>query len=112
MTSFWLVSRATPPEAGAGGDVGATATQTVPPAVASASGAPPTRIVLLTLPERGSRRITVPSRLFATQTAVELATTAAGPAPTCVVPATAFVPVSMRTTVSSPAFATHAPARL
>ena len=76
----------------------------------SALGVPPRRIVFDTSPERGSRRMTVPSRLFATHRAVGVARTAAGPSPTGVVPATAFVPVSTRTSVLSPAFAIHAPA--
>ena len=110
--SNWLVRCATPPAAGGRGGAGATATHTFPASVASASGVPPSRIVLVALPERGSRRITVPSPPFATQRPVGMATIAVGPAPTCVVPVTAFVPASTWTTSSSPASATHAPAAL
>ena len=112
------------PEVALGGEVGgaagrrrargssATATHTRPPANASASGVPPTRVVESSFGERGSSRMTVPSPEFATQIAAGVATRAAGALPTCVVPTTAFVSGSTRTTVSSPAFAIHAPAWL
>jgi hypothetical protein len=103
------VKCATPPAGGGRGGAGAIATHTFPAVAAKASGVPPRRIVLFGLPERGSRRMTVPSRPFATHSAVGVARTAVGPSPTRVVPATAFVSVSTRTNVLSPAFATHAP---
>src|SRR4051812_34936955 len=107
-----LTTRRAPSAGGDCGGDGAMATQTRPPAVASALGVPPRGIVFVTFPERGSRRMTVPSRLFATQRALGEATTAAGPSPTRVLPATAFVSVSTRTSSLSPAFATQAPAGL
>src|SRR5439155_22969558 len=71
--SSFSVKRATPPAGGGRGGAGATATHMCPAANASASGVPPTPIVLFTFPERGSRRMTVPSRPFATHSAVGVA---------------------------------------
>src|SRR5262249_53300730 len=90
----------------------AIATQTLPPAYASASGVPPRWTVFSTVPDCGSRRMTVPSPPFATQTADRVASTAAGPLPTGVAAETAFVVVSTRATLLSSAVAIHAPAAL
>ena len=107
-----IVTRRSPGPAGAVGAGAATVTQMPPAFSVSAVGDPPRWIVLMTSPECGSTRITVPSRVLATQTAASVATTAEGPSPTGVVCATVLVSGSMRTRTLLASFVTHTPAGL
>ena len=90
-------------------DCASTVTHTLPSAIVSACGLPPTGIVAIGLLVLGLMRVTVPSPLLATHTDPAPNATPAGDRPTGIVAVTERVPGSIRTTASSSESTTHTP---